>query len=602
MQRMTAWGLCGALALVFAAADRAQGVDPKVLAAQKRRVEVAAKAAPAVVAIFARGGRGGGSGVLITKDGYALTNYHVTRGAGTFMKCGLSDGKLYDAVIVGIDPTGDVAMIKLLGRKDFPTAKLGDSDKLKPGDWAFAMGNPFLLATDFKPTVTYGIISGVHRYQYPAGKDFLEYTDCIQIDTSINPGNSGGPLFNNDGELVGINGRGSFEKRGRVNSGAGYAISINQIKNFMGHLRSGRIVDHATLGATVETARSGAVIVNNILEESEAFRRGLEIGDEIVSFAGRPVRSVNQYKNILGIYPKGWRLPLTYRRDNKEHKIFVRLRALHRASDFGITKKQPAPKPKKRPKIPLPRRKSGSAAPAKYKHLYVKRPGFANYYFNKLEQDRTLRAMKSLGDFSNVAGTWNLSGKTDSGTNFRVTMDDEKLALLMGNVAALQPLDQPYEDTPRGTGGLLAALYNFKLFLTHGREGTAFPKFLYLGTEPLDGKGDLVDVIVTEFINQKSDAITGRWYFHPDDGRLLGFDTALTDNADECQIRFSGFKEFNGRKLPERLTVRHAGKTFVTLILEKAELEAGTVKKTAKPKKKDSPKKDDKKAAAKKAA
>src|ERR671929_103732 len=119
-------------------------------------------------------------------------------------------------------------------------------------DWALAMGNPFLLATDFTPTVTFGLISGVHRYQYPSGT-LLEYTDCIQIDTSINPGNSGGPLFNADGELVGINGRGSFEKRGRVNSGVGYAISTNQIKNFLRHLRAGIDTDHATLGASVET-------------------------------------------------------------------------------------------------------------------------------------------------------------------------------------------------------------------------------------------------------------------------------------------------------------------------------------------------------------
>ena len=118
------------------------------------------------------------------------------------------------------------------------------------------MGNPFLLATDFTPTVTFGLVSGVHRYQYPAGT-LLEYTDCIQIDTSINPGNSGGPLFNMKGELIGINGRGSFDKRGRVNSGVGYAISINQIKNFLGHLQAGLDTDHATLGAAVETAGRG---------------------------------------------------------------------------------------------------------------------------------------------------------------------------------------------------------------------------------------------------------------------------------------------------------------------------------------------------------
>ena len=142
------------------------------------------------------------------------------------------------------------------------------------------MGNPFLLATDFTPTVTFGLVSGVHRYQYPAGT-LLEYTDCIQIDTSINPGNSGGPLFNMEGELIGINGRGSFDKRGRVNSGVGYAISINQIKNFLGHLHAGIDTDHATLGAMVKTVgdaktTSRGCQVQSILEDSDAARRGLQ--------------------------------------------------------------------------------------------------------------------------------------------------------------------------------------------------------------------------------------------------------------------------------------------------------------------------------------
>ena len=89
-------------------------------------------------------------------------------------------------------------LIKLLGRDDFPTAEMGDSDQVQVGDWCFAVGNPFLLATDFQPTVTYGIVSGVHRYQYPAGT-LLEYADCLQTDAAINPGNSGGPLFNAEG-------------------------------------------------------------------------------------------------------------------------------------------------------------------------------------------------------------------------------------------------------------------------------------------------------------------------------------------------------------------------------------------------------------------
>ena len=192
------------------------------------------------------------------------------------------------------------------------------------------MGNPFSLAIDFTPTVTFGLVSGVNRYQPPEGQALLEYTDCIQIDTSINPGNSGGPLFNMKGELIGINGRGSFEKRGRVNSGVGYAISINQIKNFLGHLHAGIDTDHATLGAAVGTASEDAplaqMVVKQVLDESDACRRGLQAGDQLLSFAGRPMTSANQYKNILGIYPKDWRLPLTVRRDNAERQeVLVRL-------------------------------------------------------------------------------------------------------------------------------------------------------------------------------------------------------------------------------------------------------------------------------------
>ncbi len=303
-------------------------VPKAVLDAEQVRVAAIQKAVKTAVAVFANEGAGGGSGVVISPDGYALSNFHVAQPAGSYMKCGMADGRLYDAVIVGIDPTGDVALIKLLGRDDFPTAVMADSDDVKMGDWCFAVGNPFLLATDFQPTVTYGIVSGTHRYQPPAGT-LLEYTDCIQTDAAINPGNSGGPLFNANGDLIGINGRGSFEKRGRVNVGVGYAISINQVKNFLGCLKSGRIVDHATLGATVAMSDSGSVRVSNILESSDAFRRGLRYDDEIVSFAGRPIDTPNGFKNVLGIFPKGWRVPLVFRRGKQEHSALVRLAGVH---------------------------------------------------------------------------------------------------------------------------------------------------------------------------------------------------------------------------------------------------------------------------------
>ena len=149
---------------------RAADVPATVREAEATRVATVARIAPAVLAVYQRSTPGGGSGVLITHDGYALTNFHVV-GEDQFFKCGLNDGNLYDAVLVGVDPTGDVALIKLQGRDDFPTATWGDSDAVRVGDWVFVLGNPFLLASDFQPTTTYGIVSGVHRYQYPAEHD-----------------------------------------------------------------------------------------------------------------------------------------------------------------------------------------------------------------------------------------------------------------------------------------------------------------------------------------------------------------------------------------------------------------------------------------------
>ena len=127
-----------------------EAADAVVLEAQQRRIDAIQRGLPAAVSIFA-GEAGGGAGVLISADGYALTNYHVVQPAGVAMQCGLPDGKLYDAVLVGLDPTGDVALIKLLGRDDFPHAALADSDLVEVGDFCFAAGNPFLLATDLQP-------------------------------------------------------------------------------------------------------------------------------------------------------------------------------------------------------------------------------------------------------------------------------------------------------------------------------------------------------------------------------------------------------------------------------------------------------------------
>src|SRR5947209_3936987 len=477
--------------------------------AEARRIAVVAKLRPAVVAVFSQNMDGGGSGVIIDPAGYALTNFHVVD-EGKAFKCGLADGVLYDAVVVGLDKVGDVALIKLLAKekikdkdgkevdKPFPFVSLGDSDKVEPGDWSLAMGNPFLLATDFTPTLTYGLVSGTHRYQEPAGL-LLEYTDCIQVDTSINPGNSGGPLFNADGELIGINGRGSFDKRGRVNSGVGYAISINQIKNFLGHLYAGIDTDHATLGATVKTAededgQASRVVVATMLDDADAARRGLEPDDELVQFAGRPVESTNQYKNALGIYPKGWPLPLTYRRDQKKHEILVRLMGVLPKEMIQGGRRQPRPRPgqpQPRPGQPPPGERPSTPKPdSAALKLYKAKPGFANYYFNELAQKKLLDGFAKHGDFAPLTGSWRLDGelKKKEGSPTPATLeirdlpgDDGKgtktvVKLSLGGLEyGLEPLksNQDIRDVkhPPGSGGLLMAMYHYHRLLTQGPKG-----------------------------------------------------------------------------------------------------------------------------------
>ena len=362
---------------------------PEVLAAQQKRVEAMRKASMATVGVFGMDSQGGGSGVCISADGYVLTNFHVSSPFGHRMRCGMNDGKMYEAVVAGIDPTGDLAVLKMYGRDDFPTAAIGDSDRVRVGQWCFAAGNPFVLATNLQPTLTYGLISGVRRYQYPSGT-ILEYSDCIQTDASINPGNSGGPLFNADGELIGINGRCSFEKRGRVNVGVGYAISIKQAMNFYGNLRSGRIVDHATLGFTVATDTQGRVVVSNILESSDAYRRGLRYGDEVLRLGDRDISTSNQLKNVLGIFPDYWRVALRYRNEQGVQETAIRLQSLHQPGELEKIVEGSSEQGAKRSGEAKPKASKDSLA-----EKYESRRGFGNYYFNRSELDRIVKLQES---------------------------------------------------------------------------------------------------------------------------------------------------------------------------------------------------------------
>ncbi|MEE8106948.1 MAG: trypsin-like peptidase domain-containing protein [Planctomycetota bacterium] len=287
----------------------------RVRALEKERIAIANKLAKSVCAVF-RGG-GGGSGVVITKDGLVLSNFHVTELTAE-MRIGMNDQRIHPSVLIGTDPSGDLSLLRLTEPKEWNFTKLGDSDALKQGDWVYAMGNPFLLATDFTPTVTLGVVSGINRYQPGSIRGQLLYPDCIQTDAAINPGNSGGPLFSLDGEVVGINGRGSFRfhERGKVAVGVGYAISANQIKHCLPEMRAGMVVQHGTLNALVRDDidpkwRGGIrVTFHQMLSPSCAEDAGIKVGDALMSFQGEPVTETNDFLRRIAVLPKGRRVSL----------------------------------------------------------------------------------------------------------------------------------------------------------------------------------------------------------------------------------------------------------------------------------------------------
>ncbi len=587
--------------VLLSAAAAQPPVDHAVLADEAARVAVIQKVTPAVVAVCEaepRRGKACGSGVLIDPEGYALTNYHVVAATGPVMTAGLPDGVLYDAVVVGTDRVGDIALIKLLPKKEgtpFPTVAVGDSSTVKFGDWSLAMGNPFGVARDFTPTVTYGLISGVNRYQPPLdAKGSIEYSDCVQIDTSINPGSSGGPLFNMKGELIGINGRGSLvaDKRGRVNVGVGYALSINQVRNFLGHLYAGIETDHATLGAelgsTDEDAELPKLVVRQILDESDAARRGLQNNDQVLTFNGRVLTSSNQYKNALGILPKEWRVPLTYRRGTEKREILVRLMSQQAPEVNPDQPKGPGPAPS--PKGP-PAPKADTPA----SKLYQPKPqlGLLNAYFNNIQRDKLLAAAKKHGDFAAVAGAWVAEGTYERAQGQKGEMrlevsggkDDAApvVTLKLNADNRLEPLNANAQLMlePIGSGGLMMALYHYHRFLTHGPKGFE-AEFTHGGMEPFypprtDGTApkSLAELRVDcDVIRTKHGPVTCKWYFSQKDHTLLGFETYIVKNTDPCEVYLSDYKPVDGRMLPHRIEARWGDNRYAVLTVTKYTLKA----------------------------
>ncbi|MCL2710284.1 MAG: trypsin-like peptidase domain-containing protein [Planctomycetaceae bacterium] len=546
------------------------------------------RAMQTVIAIFPadpEADAGGGSGVVISPDGFAVTNFHVVQPCGPAMKAGMADGKLYDAVVVGLDPVGDIALIKLLGpnnngHSDFPYAPFADSSTVVVGDTAIVMGNPFLLATDFSPCVSMGIISGINRYQFPA-RTFLEYTDCLQTDAAVNPGNSGGPLFNDRGELIGIIGRCSFEKRGRINVGIGYAVSSNQVHNFLGDLKSGRIVDHATFNAIVSTDREGRVMFDDVLPTSDAFRSGLRRNDELLRFAGQVIDSANTFKNIIGIFPKHWRMPVTVRgRNGVRYDLLIRLAGLHGENELiEMTERMIAPpiEPEREGEDGERRRDDRRederrAEPLQRKEHYIsdavkpfyeERRGYANFYFNRVELERVLKLFREASPFTPlragdegvlaaVPGSWELTGTfRNRPDTFSFRIDDAGVhyelpigggfwnANLVSETDGSTVNPIAHYQSPHGSGGLFTALYLMRLLTlseTIDAELIDGGEIVYTGTAPIDGNSArLYDVFTLTW--RGNDV---RFYVDPQTGALPLLEMSGNSLDFPCEVHFEG--------------------------------------------------------------
>ena len=324
---------------------------PELLLSQRAFIEVSEKVTPAVVNIRAERVRRTerlsplfeeffgdlfrkppseqreqslGSGFILSEDGYILTNEHVVTGAEQ-IKVRLTDQRVFPGKVVGGDPKTDVAVIKIETEEPLPVAVLGDSDRLKVGQWALAIGNPFGLDS----TLTVGVISATGRTDV----GIEDYENFVQTDASINPGNSGGPLLNIYGEVVGVNT--AIVASGQ---GIGFAIPINLAKLVANQLiRSGEVTRgwlgvsiqplDADLAASFGLDRVTGALVTRVLPGAPAEKAGLQRGDVLLSFDGKPIRSVKELQLLVASSPPGEKIPVEVLREGTRLTLQVAIAA-----------------------------------------------------------------------------------------------------------------------------------------------------------------------------------------------------------------------------------------------------------------------------------
>jgi serine protease Do len=285
-----------------------------------------------------------GTGFIISKDGFILTNNHVVEGATKIQVSFYGDEPdvAYLARVVGRDPLTDSALIELTEKpkRELTEVKFGDSAQMQPGDWVMAIGNPFGLAH----TVSVGVISATERpFPITDGRS----QDVLQTDAAINPGNSGGPLLNVRGEVVGVNTAIYTDSRQAGNIGIGFAIPINTVRELLPQLRSGKVT-RGVIGVSVGTIpldaleqlglkeRAGA-LVSSVNSGGPAARAGVEPGDVIVEFNGKPVRNRDELVGMVTRTKPGTTVPMKVLRDKVEKRLDVTIDELNLDAESSRT-------------------------------------------------------------------------------------------------------------------------------------------------------------------------------------------------------------------------------------------------------------------------
>ncbi len=268
--------------------------------------------------------KGQGSGVIFSPEGLVLTNAHVVEKSDQLM-VGLSDGKRVSGQLIGKDSLTDLAVIRLKGKGPWPTAPLGDSDKLVVGDWAIAVGNPFGLEN----TVTLGIISNLNRNVSQLGISGKRL-DLIQTDAAINPGNSGGPLLNSKGEVIGIN----TLVRSGPGAGLGFAIPINRAREIAKQLVELGRASHPMIGVSLSPLITNqkknknmplnGAVVSYVIPKGPAEKGGMKTGDIIISIGNKPMKGPENIVTAINLNGVNKPLKFEIQRGKKRMKLVVK--------------------------------------------------------------------------------------------------------------------------------------------------------------------------------------------------------------------------------------------------------------------------------------